>query len=129
MYDKNKGGCIKMSHNINLVDPVTKKTIEFDTPHMITGGTFAIGGTNEAWLNVTYNYGKFYYATMGENGIRTIYGKTGAESIPVLQSAINQLGDDIDKDYWKPTEGNAKRALYGLLAFAQMRPDGIWEGD
>ena len=24
------------------------------------------------------------------------------------------------------TEGNAKRALCGLLAFAQMRPDGVW---
>ena len=39
------------------------------------------------------------------------------------------LGDDVDDDYWKPTEGNAKRALYGLLAMAQMRPDGVWGGD
>ena len=32
-------------------------------------------------------------------------------------------------DYWHATEGNAKRALYGLLAFAKMRPDGVWDGD
>lgn len=54
---------------------------------------------------------------------------TGAESIPVLQKAIAALSDDVNPDYWEPTEGNAKRALCGLLAFAQLRPDGVWEGD
>ena len=29
----------------------------------------------------------------------------------------------------EPTEGNAKKALAQLLAFTQMRPDGIWNGD
>jgi hypothetical protein len=54
---------------------------------------------------------------------------TGAESIPVLQAAADQLGNDIDEDYWKPTEGNAKAALLQLIALAKMRPDGVWEGD
>ena len=54
---------------------------------------------------------------------------TGAESIPVIKAAIEKLGNDIDPDYWKPTEGNAKKALYGLLALAQIRPDGVWDGD
>ena len=54
---------------------------------------------------------------------------TGAESIPVLQKAIANLGDDTDPDYWKATDGNAKRPLCQLLAMAQMRPDGIWDGD
>ena len=67
---------------------------------------------------------------LGEEGIRAIYGKTGAESIPMLEKAIAALGDDVDNnDYWHATEGNAKRALCGLLAFARMRPDGVWEGD
>lgn len=39
------------------------------------------------------------------------------------------FADDVDDNYWEPTEGNAKRALAGLLAFAQMRPDGVWAGD
>ena len=44
--------------------------------------------------------------------------------------AIAALGDDADdSDYWNATEGNAKRALYGLLAFAKIRPDGMWDGD
>lgn len=54
---------------------------------------------------------------------------TGAESIPVLERAIAVLGNDVSNDYWEPTEGNAKRALIYLLTMAQMRPDGIWDGD
>lgn len=68
-------------------------------------------------------------ARYDKKGIRTIYGMSGAESIPILENAINQLGDDASPDYWEPTEGNAKRALLQLLAMAKMRPDGIWDGD
>ena len=118
-----------MSYDISLVDPVTKETLEVENPHQIRGGTYAVGGTTEAWLNITYNYARFYYDVFGEKGIRTIYGMTGAESIPVLKSAMEKLGDDVDPDYWTPTQGNAKRALAGLLALAQLRPDGIWDGD
>ena len=118
-----------MSYDISLLDPVTKETIQLETPHQIRGGTYAVGGTTEAWLNITYNYSSHFYNVFGEKGIRTIYGMTGAESIPVLKAAMDKLGDDTDPDYWKSTEGNAKRSLAGLLAFAQMRPDGIWDGD
>ena len=97
----------------------------------MSGGTYALGGTTELWLNVTWNYSKFYYRpeVFGEKGIRAIYGMSGAESIPVLDKAIAALGDDTDLDYWKATEGNAKRPLIQLRAMAQMRPDGIWSGD
>lgn len=118
-----------MGYDITLNDPVTKETIEFDAPHQIKGGTYSTNGTTKAWLNITYNYADHYYRIFGDKGIRTIYGMTGAESIPVLQAAINQLSDDVDEDYWKSTEGNAKHPLFGLLSFAQMRPDGIWDGD
>lgn len=80
-------------------------------------------------MNITYNYAKHYYRVFGEKGIRTIYGMTGAESIPIIKAAMAQLGDDVSADYWEDTEGNAKKALAGLLAFAQMRPDGVWDGD
>lgn len=122
----------KMSYDISLCDPVTHETIEVDDMHFVAGGTRSIGGTKELWLNITYNYGKHFRRddVLGGKGIRSIYGKTGAESIPMLEKAISALGDDVDdSDYWHATEGNAKRALYGLLAFAKMRPDGVWEGD
>jgi hypothetical protein len=118
-----------MSYDIYLKDPIPGEVIEFDAPHHMRGGTYRVGGEPRAHLNVTYNYGKHYYRVLGPNGIRTIYGMTGAASIPVLQAAAAQLGDDVHDDYWKPTEGNAKRALLQLVALAQMRPDGVWDGD
>lgn len=118
-----------MSYDIELCDPVTREVIELDDPHQMRGGTYCVGGTTELHLNITYNYNKYYYRVMGEKGIRTIYGLTGAESIPIIEKAIAALRNDVDPDYWKATEGNAKRPLYQLLAFAKMRPDGIWDGD
>ena len=118
-----------MSYDIDLLDPVTEKTIEFESSHAIVGGTYRLGGSNEASLNITYNYASIFKQYLGDYGIRTIYGMTGADSIPLLETAINALDDDVDPDYWKATEGNAKRALEGLLRFAKKRPDGIWDGD
>lgn len=171
--------------------------------------TFTPAPISDAWLAVTYNYSKYYYeatkddprfahdevsayyadSTIGpiktEYGIRGIYGKSGAESIKMLQDMIdrieskykddngewistertevcyidkktgkeldwfkdildsNRLEDDFyDKieitkmvsegpsdDYWEETAGNAIKPLYQLIAFAELRPDGIWDGD
>ena len=123
-----------MSYDIALTCPVTGTTLELDEPHQMKGGTYAVGGTRVAALNITYNYAEHFYRVFLEiqfskEGIRSIYGLTGAESIPVLESVIAKLGDDVDYDYWKPTEGNAKKALTQLLALAKMRPDGVWRGD
>ena len=140
-----------MSYDIYLCDPVTLEVLHTDHLHHMAGGTYALGGTSEMWLNITYNYSQWYYrpgvfarTKKDSKGIRTIYGMTGAESIPVLKKAIdklNSLTTDISakerKDceaqgctgYWMPTRKNAIQPLYQLLAFAQMRPDGIWRGD
>lgn len=117
-----------MSYDIYLNDPVTKETIDLGFTHQIAGGTMQMGGAQTAWLNVTYNYSDILYRVI-DGGIRSIYGKTGAETIPILTAAISQLKDDVNPDYWKATEGNVKQALHGLLAFAQLRPDGMWDGD
>ncbi len=119
-----------MSYDIDLTDPVTKEVIKLDSPHQMKGGTFAVGGCSEASLNVTYNYAQHYERVFdGDQGIRTIYGMTGAASIPVLKAAAEKLGDDVVEDYWNPTEGNAKRPLLQLVALAELRPDGVWDGD
>lgn len=125
--------------------------LETEEAHFIKGGTFSTTGIKEMWLNITYNYADWYYKpgvfakTKKESkGIRAIYGMTGAESIPVLKKAIAKLESmtiDLSEkerkkyeeysagEYWMPTRENAIRPLYQLLAFAQMRPDGMWEGD
>lgn len=118
-----------MSYDISLVDPITRETLELDSNHHMKGGTYAMGGTSEASLKVTYNYAPHYYKTVGEGGIRTLYGLSGAQSLSLLDKAISELGDDVDPDYWKATEGNAKRSLIQLKALAEMRPDRIWSGD
>ena len=118
-----------MSYDIYLREPGTDKVVEFEEPHQLTGGTYAVGGTTDAWLNVTYNYGDIFRRVLGSGGIRSIYGMTGEKSLTVLQAAIDQLGDDEDPDYWAATEGNAKKALVGLKALASMRQDGVWDGD
>ena len=122
-----------MSYDIELVHPVTKQTLETDSLHRMEGGTYCLGGSNKLHLNVTYNYAGFYYSAFKalglQAGIRSIYGKSGAESIPILNQVAASLGDDVDDDYWKPTEGNAKAALLQLIAMATMRPDDVWDGD
>lgn len=44
----------------------------------------------ELWLNITYNYYSVFCRSevFGEGGIRSIYGLTGAESVPLLKKAI-----------------------------------------
>lgn len=193
-----------MSYDISLVDPVTKETLHTKTNHDMRGGIYALGGTTELWLNITWNYAHYYYeATNGdkrfaheevtgytdgkpdgvetEYGIRGIYGKTGAESVPMLEDMIkriegkykNESGEwkigrrkrgvvydeygyrtkmsileaarsnikytvkeeeyDISEgdtsDYWEETAANALRPLHQLIAMAQIRPDGVWDGD
>jgi len=121
----------RMSYDIYLEHPETGATLELDQPHDIAGGTRIVGGTADCWMNVTYNYSPFLYDVLGsEKGIREIYGKSGAESIPLLERGIAELkSDEGGYSYWESTEGNARRALEGLLVFAKAHPEGIWRGD
>lgn len=123
-----------MSYDISLKDPVTKETIELTEPHFMRGGTYAVGGTKELWLSITYNYASYYYeatdkdprfahdevscyyadGTKGpietEYGIRGIYGKTGAESIPMLEDMIRRITEKYQKDgEWIETERTKAR--------------------
>jgi len=118
----------EMSYDISLRDPVSGDVLHAESPHQLAGGTYIVGGTTEMWLNVTYNYYE-HFQRIGNKGIRTIYGMSGAESLPVLQKAADELDVDLDDDYWKPTEGNARHALVQLMVLARSRPDGIWQGD
>lgn len=118
-----------MSYDILLLDPKTREVINLKERHYLQGGTYIVGGTTEAWLNVTYNYGKHFRAVLGTEGIRTIYGMTGRESIPILQAAANLLSGEPDEDYWAATKGNAKKALLDLIELAKAAPSGIWSGD
>lgn len=118
-----------MSYDIYLKNPETGNTIIFDEPHQISGGTYQVGGSTEAWLNITYNYAPHYYRIYGEKGIRFLYGMAARDSIPYLQEGIALLSNDVSDDYWESTEGNAKKALIQLLSLALMAPNAVWDGD
>lgn len=155
-----------MSYDITLNDPATGKISKVESFFM-TGGTVPCRNVNgqlvqakqvDAWVNITYNYAKYYYAvTEGDErfahtgsasgdvdyGIRGIYGKTGAESIPLLQLMIDRIheryiysnGKWLDEqendtsDYWKPTAANAIRPLRQMISLAEQCPDSVWDGD
>lgn len=117
-----------MSYDCWLVVPVTKKELTTSTKHEIAGGTYAVGGTCELWFNITCNYSEILYKVLPD-GVLGLQDISAADSIPILEQAITKLGDDVDSNYWVATEGNVKRALYGLLALAKLRPDGMWKVD
>ncbi len=118
-----------MSYDLGLVHPVTGEALELDAPHRMKGGTYCVDGSDTADINITYNYWPHFRRVLGGKGIRELYGKTGGETIPILKAAIEALDTDVSDDYWEATEGNARAALCQCLALAQMRPDGIWQGD
>ena len=92
------------------------------------GGTQVVGGTTDAELNITYNYGKIMYENI-EFGLRGLYGKNGKEISEILTPVVEKLGTNTSNDYWSATEGNVGYALSILLDWAREFPEGILEGD
>lgn len=155
-----------MSYDIYLNNPETGEVSKVNS-FLMAGGTVPCRNVNgqlvqteqtDAWINITYNYAKYYYAvTEGDErfvhrrsasgevdyGIRGIYGKTGAESIPLLHLMIDRIHDryiysngkllnerETDtSDYWAPTAANAIRPLRQMISLAEQCPDSVWDGD
>ena len=143
-----------MGYSIYLNDPVTGEIARVPG-HLMIGstykaeyhpetGSFTPAVNVEAELNITYNYGCYYREIHPEEGIRVIYGKSGAQSILILEEMIFWLENKYkvegkwihseryegpDENYWSSTAANAIRPLYQLKALAEMRPDCIWKGD
>ena len=135
-----------MSYDIYAVDK-NGETIIVEN-HDIKGGTYAVGGTNQAHLNITCNYYKFFQKYINEKeGIVFLGGIKVIDSIKILNEAISKMKYDGEfigydgncqpiiindtDDYWKSTEGNAKKALVDLreLALLVLKVDteAIWE--
>ena len=124
-----------MSHDIRIKRK-DGTVVELKERHAITGGTYALGGTTEAWLNITCNYWRIFHRLFGEDGITTIYGMNVKDARTILVGAVARLGDaEPDENYWKACDGNAKKALAGLIELTDRAlsdyPDDemFWEGD
>lgn len=130
MWEKIRNEGNIMGYDILMIDKKTGEIAELPDTHHIKGGTYAVGGTNEAWLSITYNYSKFFKKYIDqEKGIRWLYGKKGKRTIKRLRKAIEEMKDNATLDYWEATEGNARLMLKGLLFFAEKLPNCIWKGD
>ena len=55
-----------MSYDIELKDPVTGEVIELDHVHGMRSGTYALGGTTAAELNITYTTTQSILACSGK---------------------------------------------------------------
>ena len=110
-----------MSYDIRVCDKGTYETVTLPEKHDLGGGTFALGGTDEAWLNVTYNYGDHFREVIDpDKGIRALYGIPLKEAIDRINESIVALGDEPpDPDYWKASAGNPRKALENLKAIAE----------
>ena len=120
-----------MGYSIQIVDEnnQTMKTTNGEKHH-IKGGIFVLGGTDEASISITYNYSPYFHRHIDkEEGIRCLYGQKVKDTTALLTSAINQMEESNDEDYWAATEGNARKALENLLLLAELFPDGYWDGD
>lgn len=80
-----------MSWDCTLTDAKTGEAINLEQPHYLCGGTYAMFGTTECWLSVTYNYSPFFRRFYPEDGLRSIDGKTGKEAIPILLKIASGL--------------------------------------
>ena len=101
------------------------------------GGTYAIGGINDADLNVTYNYSGDFVRAWPEDldkrkkagdGLlgKMLHGRKAGDVIELLEKAVEKLGTDRHPDYWAPTPGNAGYALSILLTWARQHPNAVF---
>ena len=123
-----------MNYDIAIIEPSNGQTLKLPHRHQLRGGTFAIGGTDHAELNVTYNYAKiFQEAFKDPDGIKTLAMRNVLTGLLLLQNAIANLSGMPDDDYWKATPGNARKALCELAALGNMvlatgkNDDAVWE--
>ncbi len=57
---------------------------------------------------------------------RDLDGKTGQETIPVLQEAVEKISTNTENDYENRIRERMIDILSNLLNLAREHPDGIW---
>ena len=117
-----------MSYDVSFYKNDEVCLLPFPPPH---GGTYCLDDDfRKAWLNITFNYADIFERhnlsivkrERQKRGTRVLEGKNAVECVKILSSIIPKMADEIDDDYWKATEGNAKMALINLLMIAVAVP-------
>lgn len=114
-----------MGYDCYLVDK-NKKVITLDEIFDRSGGIYAIGGSKEAWLYITYNYSPIFQKVLGFS-LSDLDGKCVKDTLEDLENAIGLLSEDDKTDnYWDSTEYNVKKALQDLIYLGKHDPDAFW---
>ena len=91
------------------------------------GSTIMIGGSTEAWMNLTYNYSPYYYTYFPEDkGLKWLNDKPAGATIEMMQTVLDKLGDAPSDNYWESSAGNAGHALGILISWARQHPTAVW---
>lgn len=108
-------------------------TAELREPLMHEGGTYVVGGSTIAELNVTYNYGRAFADALRASGypfdgmVSWLDGRPVLDTLPEIEAVTKQLPDAPDPDdYWRGSPGNAGHAAAILLRMGREVPDGTW---
>jgi len=89
------------------------------------GGTYAVGGSSDAELNVTYNYGEVF--SLFGWSLKKLHQVRAGDTVDALEHLAAKLPNKPYKaDYWAPTPGNAGAVVHRLLAWARQHPDATW---
>lgn len=84
------------------------------------GGTYQVGGADDAVINVTYNYGNLFR-------FPELDGKTGSETLPMLDEFLTRHGmEEPSNNYWDSTPGNVVKTIRVLQSWALQYPDAKW---
>jgi len=90
----------------------------------LAGGTYALGGSTCAELNVTYNYSGIF--ATHEWHPRRLHERRADDTIPELRDLAERLPNAPASDYWAATPGNAGAVVHQLLRWAEQHPHAVW---
>lgn len=86
-------------------------------------------------FNITFNVSPMFYDAIPDTGIRTIYGKTGAEALTILRVIRTHFEENKEKlEAMEPDNGwgtfdNTYKCLCKMVLASMNNKDKKWSGD
>lgn len=78
------------------------------------------------WINTIRK--KTVFKDINENDV-DIFKMHFCEDDITKEEKSYEISEGPNTNYWETTAANAMKPLFQLIAMAELRPDGIWDGD
>lgn len=98
------------------------ETVRLKSPHKISGSDFAVGGTQDLWMTLTFNYSRYYYQIWPCGGLCFLHGLSVKNAMRTLLEGMLLLKGEQCGDYWHASEGNARAGLLSILSLCALSP-------